>query len=186
MVILLKINDLKSCKLILMELDMKTIAHVGGELLVVGGLVIWVNKNVGELKTKVQTLEETVEVQKKHINDMTEHVKKLTEMVFRQQQAMESIIGGSPLPPPVPPRPKIEDDNTEEEPVNINPKDKTKDRIPKPKEKQRREMRPEDLDRIIKEELEKELSSMKGNEEIVIDTRLQEPKKTLKHKKKDK
>lgn len=156
-----------------MELDMKTLIHVGTELIVLTGLAFWMNKRIALTESKMKLMEEQLAAYGEALN-------KQGKLLAQHDQIFSQMLGGigkRPLPSPgdIPQTPTPPPGN-EEIPVKETPVEK--------KTKKKKDLNPEDIDRIIKLEMEKE--KMEANGEIVIETLDLEKPKSLKHKKKEK
>lgn len=168
-----------------MNLDMKSLAHMGTEIVVIGGVAFWLNKNISDVKNKVNSLESIITAQ-------SAHIKSLTELVVKHEQVLQRLFSKD-----LSPIPDIQNaDDTKQKDVDTNKskevEDKTKNEGSKNRSKRRKapkknitpedkDISPEDIDKIIQEELQKEL--LHKNDEIMIET-IED--KSLKQKKKEK
>jgi hypothetical protein len=164
-----------------MELDMKTLIHVGTELIVLTGLAFWMNKRIALTESKMKLMEDQLVAYGEALNKqgklLAQH-----DQIFSQ---MLGGIGGRPLSPPVGGDVPEKEQGIKEKEQGI--KEKTPDRkipVEKKPKKKKKDLTPEEIDRIIQLEMEKE--KMAANGEIVIETRDLEKSKSLKHKKKEK
>jgi hypothetical protein len=96
-------------------MDKQLMMHVGGELIIVGGIIFWVNNRFSNVETRVSQLEQNGppassksnnDEQKKQIEELTNRINKLEQVVVSQDQALKYIFSRMPKPPQAPPLPQ--------------------------------------------------------------------------------
>lgn len=185
-----------------MELDMKTLVHVGTELLIITGLGMWMNN-------RIRAIEAGFSVMDKNIKELQEMINKQNQIIMAHDQFLKHLAGvtpqgmgsgpkgGNPPPGPIQPNSRTgshpvdaKGDTQEENPDSESEKDSRSPQVGKKNRKKDRlkkdikELTQEDIDRIIQDELRNELNQ---KEEIEVETNTHvERDRSFKHKKKDK
>jgi hypothetical protein len=181
--------------------DMKMLIHVGVELVVMAGLAFWMNKRIGVVESGVQgcmsQMKKYEEILAQQSNVLSKH-----DAILRQ------IFGGGPPPPdpralspppgpdpramtpphdprgmtPPPPGPDPRAMTPPPDPTSIPPPPGPRGKETKKSRKGLKEVTPDDLDKMLQEELKKE-RKVHPPDFVEVDTKL--PRRRLKGKKKE-
>jgi hypothetical protein len=96
-----------------MNLDTKTLIHVGTELVVVGGLAFWMNKKIGLVESKMDALLQQLAVYE-------DAIQKQQKMINTHEAAFRQIFGGH-KPQGLPSPPEQDQPSNEHKPPTMSP-----------------------------------------------------------------
>lgn len=87
------------------SLDAMKMAHIGAEIVVIGGVVFWVNRRTTDLQDQITSLSEQV-------NKCEDLIKRQSELLTRHENVIRQVFGQqgpsvAPRPPPAPPAPPV-------------------------------------------------------------------------------
>lgn len=120
------------------KVDMKTLIHVGTELVAIGGLTFWMNKRISSIQSQVSTRDEK-------IGELETIIQQQSRMLAEHEHVLRMLMKGT-MPPP----------RVEEETHNIPPRQAPPQRVqrsePPPVEEE--VISDGDMDDLIKKELE--------------------------------